>query len=227
MSDELKVQVTLTAPVRMSWPVVIEPKSPEIPGVPPGPAVFSARFVFPDDHQDLATLKQAAGSLLRKLNPTGDFKLLRPVRYINGLAQGDFWYPFKTGDQMIQEAQIRAKKNKKEYGGWEDYMAGCTTLYAKSSAKYPPQLDVFVNGKWTKLNSETKHLHKDKFFNGMDAVGVVQLAGARLPTGGWGVTAYLQALGACGGEHIGQQEYTYEFIPSVTGVTTDFDPIPS
>lgn len=221
MSDELKVQVTLTAPTRVSWPNVLTSRAKEIPGVPPGEPIFDARFVFPADHPDLATLKKAAGGLLRALNPTADFKVLRPVVYVNRIPQGDFGYPFKTGTQMIKEAKERSAKKNKEYGGWEDYMAGCDTLYAKSAAKFPPQVDVLLKDTWVKLSADNRAVHKDRFYNGMRAYGAVTLSGYR-SAGGWGVTCYLNGLAAIdGGERIGQQAITY---PSMTGSVSGLNP---
>ncbi len=219
-NDELKVQYMLTSPARISWPQVIEPRAVTVGGQTKGEPFYSARFVFPSDHPDLAPIKLAAFRILKLLKPDGDFKVLRPFE--------DFWYPLKSGDKLIAEARARAEKNGKEYRGFEDWMASTTTLFAKAYAKYPPQLDAVINGRWVKLNAENRNLHKDKFFNGMDAVGAVTIAGAKLPTGGWGVSCYLNGLGAIGGERIGGgQEISYSnaHIPTVTGTATNVNPM--
>jgi hypothetical protein len=220
MRDELRVQVTLTEPVRVSWPQVFEPKAVMIQGKPTGEPFYSARLVFPADHDDIQDLRVTASQLLAKLKPGVDLKTLTPYK--------DFFYPFKSGAALIKEAKERSAAKGEKYRGFDDYMDGCHTLYAKAFPKNPPQLDVFLNGKWTKLSAENRALYKDRFYNGMLAVGSVTLAGINLPTGGWGVACYLNGLAAVeGGEHIGRQEITYGYVPSVTGVTTDFDPIPS
>lgn len=218
MADELKVQVMLTAPVRVSFPQVFEPKAVVINGFPKGEPFFSARLVFPADHADIQGLRVTASQLLAKLKPGVDLKTLRPYE--------DFFYPFKPGAAMIEEAKKRSAAKGKEYRGFEEYMAGCHTLFVKAAAKYPPQLSVFVNGRWTTLTAETRSLHKDRFYNGMLAVGSITLSGVKLPTGGWGVTAYLNGLGAVeGGKHIGQTEITYGYVPSVTGVASSVNPL--
>ncbi len=209
MSDELKVQVTLTAPVRVSWPQVFEPKAVVVNGAPKGDPFYSARLVFPADHPDIQDLRVTASQLLAKLQPGVDLKTLKPYK--------DFFYPFKSGATLIAEAKTRSATKGKEYRGFEDYMDGCQTLFVKAAAKYPPQLDVFLNGRWTKLSAETRAMHKDRFYNGMLAVGSVTLAGVKLPTGGWGVTCYLNGLAAVdGGDRIGQAEVTYGYVPTVT-----------
>jgi hypothetical protein len=218
MADDLKVQVTLTAPVRVSWPQVFEPKAVVINGKVTGEPFFSARLVFPADHADIQGLRMTASQLLGKLKPDVDLKTLRPYQ--------DFFYPFKSGAMLIHEAKARIERfNKgkpedqhKTYRGFEDYMDGCQTLFVKAAAKYPPQLDVYTSaGKYVKLSAENRAVYKDLFYNGMMAIGAVTLAGVKLPTGGWGVTAYLNGLAAIdGGGHIGQKEITYSYIPSVT-----------
>lgn len=210
MADELKVQVTLTEPVRVSWPQVFEPKSVVVNGMSKGEPFYSARLVFPADHADIQGLRVTGSQLLAKLKPGLDIKTLRPYE--------DFFWPFKAGDALIADARRRAAAKGKEYRGFEDYMAGTQTLFVKAAAKYPPQVDVFVNGKWTKVSTDNQSLHRDKFYNGMEASATVTLSGVKLPTGGWGVTAYLQAIGATGtGERLGRQEITHGFMPSVSG----------
>jgi hypothetical protein len=214
MSDELKVQVMLTEPVRVSFPQVFEPRAVTINGTAKGEPFYSARLVFPADHADIQGLRVTATQLLGKLKPGVDLKTLKPYQ--------DFFYPFKSGAAMIQEGKERAAKKGVEYRGYENYMEGCQTLFVKAAAKYPPQLSVFSAGKWVTLSAETKHLHKEKFYNGMLAVGSVTLSGVRLPTGGWGVTAYLNGLGAVdGGDRIGQTEITYGYVPTVSKVVEE------
>ncbi len=204
----------LTAPVRVSFPQVFEPKAVTINGTAKGDPFYSARLVFPADHPDIQGLRVTASKLLGLLKPGIDIKTLKPY--------SDFFYPFKSGAAMITEGQARAAAKGKEYRGFEDYMAGCQTLFVKAAAKYPPQLSVFVNGEWVTLSAETRHLHRDKFYNGMLAVGSVTLSGVKLPTGGWGVTAYLNGLGAVGGgKPIGTTEIKYGYIPSVSSSTEE------
>ncbi len=212
MSDELKVQVMLTAPVRVSFPQVFEPKAVTINGIAKGDPFYSARLVFPADHPDIQGLRVSASKLLSLLKPGVDIKTLKPY--------SDFFYPFKSGAAMIAEGQAKAAAKGKDYRGFENYMDGCQTLFVKAAAKYPPQLSVFVNGKWFTLSADNRSLHRDKFYNGMLAVGSVTLSGVKLPTGGWGVTAYLNGLGAVeGGDRIGSTEISYGYIPSVTSST--------
>jgi hypothetical protein len=218
--EDLKVQVTLTSPVRVSWPEVIEPKLTQIPGVP-SKSFFSARFVFPADHPDITGLRQTGANLLHQLRPDLNIKAA-------GLVAGkDFWWPFKSGEKLIEEAKARAAKKGKDYKGFEDYMVGTITLYAKAYAEYPPQLDVFENGKYIKIGRDPSVLarYKSKFFNGMNAVGSVTLAANHLPTGGWGISCYLNGLAALGGEKIGGvTEVSYDYVPTVTGASTTVDP---
>ncbi len=217
-NDELKVQVTLTEPVRVSWPQVFEPRAVMINGKATGEPFFSARLIFGATHADIQGLRTTASKLLAKVNPgSTPIKDLAPYK--------DFFYPFKSGATMIAEAKKRTATAGKEYRGFEDYMDGTQTLFAKAAAKYPPQLDVFLNGNWVKLvTPENRAMHKDKFYNGMIAVGSVTLAGVRLPTGGWGVTCYLNGLAALeGGHHIGQQPIEYGYRPPAEPTVTHAD----
>jgi len=229
MADELKVQYTLTAPVRISMPQVFEPRIPDFGGVL-GKPTYSARFVFPADHPDLVPLKQLAGKILRLLEPDGNFTdpnsdipLLRPQRMVNGKVKGDFWYAFKTGDELAREAKERATKKGVEYKGYEDWMAGTVTMNAKTGAAYPPQLDIAINGGWRKADPA---VHKTMFFNGMEAYGSFTLAGSANPKGEFGVSAYLNGLGATGrGEKIGGGGGQPIVYPTVKGIVTSENPL--
>lgn len=217
MADELKVQVMLTEPVRVSWPQVFEPRAVTIQGRATGDPFYSARFVFPADHANIQGLRFAGSQFLAKLKPGVDIKTLTPYK--------DFFWPFKSGETMIAEAKARIERSNagkpadqhKAYRGYEDYMAGTQTLFVKAAAKKPPQLDVFLNGKWVKLSADNRALYKDRFYNGMLAVGSITLSGIKMPTGGWGVTAYLNGLAAVdGGDRLGQPDIAYAYVPTVT-----------
>ncbi len=221
-NENLKAQYTFTAPVRVSMPQVFEPRTPNFNGVIGKPS-YSVRFVFPADHPDVAPLKQIAARILKELDPTGDFKILKPQRMVNGKMVGDFWYALKSGDELIREGKERAAKKGVAYKGYEDWMAGMVTLTAKTGADYPPQLDVAVNGSWRKADPA---IHKAMFFNGMEAYGSFSLSGSTNPKGEYGVSAYLNGVGATGrGEKIGGSGGGPIVYPTVKGVVTSENPM--
>ncbi len=219
--EDLKATFVLTAPVRVSMPQVLAPRTPDFGNGVLGKPSYSARLVFPADHPDLVPLKQLAAKILRVLDPTGDFKVLRPQRMVNGKQTGDFWYAFKTGDELIREAKERAIKKNQVYKGYEDWMSGFVTLNAKTGADQPPQVEVAVNGRWQKVDPA---IHKAMFYNGMEVYAGVTLSGSSNPKGEYGVSCYLNGIGATGrGERTGGGREDVVF-PNIAGEVSQTDP---
>jgi hypothetical protein len=202
--DGLKVQFLLTAPVIVSYPQVFEARAYHENGKPKGDPFFQARLVFRPDHPDLGPVRTTVAQLLAKVSNGADLKTLRLGK--------DYWHPITSGDALIAKSRAKCEANGRDYGGWEDYMSGHTTLLAKAMEKYPPQLDYADQGRWVKVNPATD---KDRFFSGMEALGGFALAASRKPNGDFGVSCYLNGLAATGGgTRTGGNGYNATALPS-------------
>jgi hypothetical protein len=182
MTEKVAVdgRVTLTAPVRMPFANLVEPKAIGEKGKAKGDPKYSASFILEPDSGDLKVLKAKAAEVAKARWPGRDLKELK--------------FPFTTGEKKIEREKKRAER-KGTTARDQSFFAGKVILDARS--KYQPQLAVIVGGKVEAV--EDKSIQKQKFYQGCYVVPRINLVpydgqaddGVGNPDG---VTAYLDAV---------------------------------
>lgn len=139
---------TLSMPVIMTFPNLLEAKAFKKNGKETGEAKFSANFIFEADSEELEAMKVLATSLARAKWPDKPFS--------------ELCFPFISGTKLAEE---RKKKGKDD----SEWMNGKVVIAARS--KYEPRLSYIENGKLIDLETDlAKSGAKAKFYPGVEVL---------------------------------------------------------
>lgn len=148
MTEKLSGTFTLTSPVVMTFPNLLEAKAFMKNGKAKGDPKYSANFVFDAEHPDLKGMKELAAKVARAKWPDTPFSELK--------------FPFISGDKLADKRKAKDKTD----GEWQ---RGKLIISAKS--KLQPRLSYLDGGKIVDLETDlAKSLAKDKFFNGAEVL---------------------------------------------------------
>lgn len=139
---------TLSVPVVMAFPNLLEAKAFKKNGKDTGEAKFSANFIFEANSDELKAMKILAVTLARAKWPDKQ--------------SSELSFPFISGTKLAEER----KKKGKDDGEW---MTGKVVIAARS--KYEPRLSYIENGKLIDLETDlAKNGAKAKFYPGVEVL---------------------------------------------------------
>lgn len=203
----------LTAPGRLLFSELFDPKPYEENGVVKGKPRFEAHVVL--DQRDVAPLRKLALAAAAEKELPGPIEFCAmPLKKeeVDNVAERaknpGYQSPLHQGDRIILARQLKvyAKTLKTTQHGDEadkaseavgtflrPIIGGKTVLIARSGLEYPPKLGGLIEG--VQLDFATKEMRaasKDYFYNGVHVIVKINLA-AYTPFFG-GVNAYLQSV---------------------------------
>ncbi len=206
---------SLTCPVVMAFPTLLEAKAFMKNGKPNGEPKFGAAFIFPASHPDLPELKKALIAAARQKFPSIDLKTLSLC--------------LNTGEKEVEAARKATEAKGKVYDGKADFMLG--KLVVKARSKYRPALSFIEGNRVVEITDDAAvKQHIGKFFFGAEVLAQFNLVAydgdARNPAG---VTAYLNMVLATGkGTRIGgMQRSAADTFSGYIGSASAVDPLGS
>ena len=204
-------------PHRVDWINVFEPKPHKMD---PTKLSYQVDWILERDDPEYVSLHTIA---IQMLQAVAEEHALTVDKKLIGKAGGPFW-PFFAGDKLNADANRKAlAAGKKPYDN--AHMAGKIILKTKSYAPTCPVLSTFAGGKW--IDHDNNKGLTSSFYRGMVAYGTVVIAPFYASERSWGVTAYVNGVGAAGGQRIGgsvSRSNEYGTPPMVEGTVSEFDP---
>lgn len=179
--------LSLTVPVVMTFPNLLEAKSVQRGGKSTGDPKFSANFEFNTDHPDFPRVRAKILELANAKWPGRNFGAEAAVVDASGLKRiPTFLFPLTAGDKLADKA--------KENGKDREFSRGKVVLVSRS--KYEPGLAVIDGGAIVDLEGPARVMAKSKFYSGVEVLAQFnfQAYDGVGETGADGVTAYLNKV---------------------------------
>jgi hypothetical protein len=207
-TDITEMFFKMTAPAVTFWPNMVEAKGAKLHGGKTGKLGFGATFVFAKNHPDFKTLVERAKYLCKKFQPNWTDKEIKEV----------ISKAFVPGEKWVADERKKGNTYEKMYA----VVPGSYML--KTFSEFQPALAAIINGKAMDLKDEAIKVHKNVFYNGVEALAQFKLQPMETPQGKF-LVKYLQTFVSLNkGDKMGEERSAASMFSSYVGKETKDDP---